>query len=320
MTASLLAGFSDKRVLLVGDTILDVFTYGTAMGLSAETPTIVSRKKETKLTLGGAAFTCRNLLALGASVDFMTLVGRDEETVHVRSFVAPKLRMLAVEDEAKPTTVKHRFWVDGYKLFQLDSRDDRPISDRLADEALGRIVGGLSGYDAIVISDYRHGFLTPYFADKLVTMIRQAQKPYYLDSQVSQSRANHTQYQPDAIMCLNLKEARCFDAGFSPSHDASSFAKLAAALNTQSIVVKMGEKGAFLYRHGRVLSAPAIKVDVVDTIGAGDAFLAAFCLAGIDAEQQALTVANAWAGLSVQIRGTQPPQRAALHEILNLPA
>jgi len=54
--------FASARVLLLGDTILDIYTYGTAMGLSAETPTIVARRKEVKHSLGGAALVCRNLL------------------------------------------------------------------------------------------------------------------------------------------------------------------------------------------------------------------------------------------------------------------
>ena len=73
-----------------------------------------------------------------------------------------------------------------------------------------------------------------------------------------------------------------------------------------------------------MLKSPARPVKVVDTIGAGDAFLAAFCLAGMDDPTLALAAANAWAGLSVGVHGTSPPSRdalaAALDETLRIPA
>ncbi|MGB7171120.1 MAG: hypothetical protein WBD32_19095, partial [Acidobacteriaceae bacterium] len=65
---TILQRLNRRRVLLIGDTILDIYTYGTALGLSAETPTIVARRREVKHSLGGAALVARNLLELGASV------------------------------------------------------------------------------------------------------------------------------------------------------------------------------------------------------------------------------------------------------------
>lgn len=306
--------FSHKRVLLIGDTILDMFTYGTAMGLSAETPTIVARKKETVTTLGGAAFTCRNLCALGAHVDFLTLVGNDDEAAHVRAFAAPNLNVIAIEAASKPTTVKHRFWVDGYKLFQLDVRDDSAIGEDLAAQVMAKVEAVLPSSDLVIVSDYRHGFLTPALAGNLVEAVVKAGKPYYVDSQVAQQNANHTQYRHGAIMCLNLKEARCFDPGFVPSSDPASFAGLSRVLDTAKIVVKLGEQGAIMLSGERVFAAPALKANAVDTIGAGDAFLSALSLVGAESGVLALAVANAWAGLSVQIRGTEPPSLRDLPE------
>lgn len=304
--------FDSARVLLIGDTILDIYTYGTAMGLSAETPTIVARRKEVRYSLGGAALVCRNLLELGASVSFLTLIGADEEAAHVRDFAAPKLTLLPVADPSRPTTVKHRFWVDGYKLFQLDQRDDSPISASVASEALSLVDRVLPGVDLMVISDYRHGLLSQQFTAALLPRLRSAGKPIYIDSQVSQNASNHTLYRGDCIMVLNLKEARCIDPAFVPSHDPQAFAVLNRELATNRIVVKLGDQGALFQDGPRVFQAPARSVSVVDTTGAGDAFLSAFCLAGADDPEWALRLANAWAGLAVQIHGTIPPSRTDL--------
>ena len=311
---STLEKFDAARVLLIGDTILDIYTYGTALGLSAETPTIVARRKEVRYSLGGAALVARNLLELGAQVHFVTLIGADDEAAHVRAFAAPKLTLLPVADPARPTTVKHRFWVDGYKLFQLDQRDDSPIAAPIAAEALALVEMALPHVDVIVVSDYRHGLLSPDLVAALLPRLHAAGKPVYVDSQVSQTAANHKLYRGGCIVVLNLKEARCIDPAFSPARDPAAFAVLNRELDTTRIVVKLGDQGALFQDGSRVSHAPANKVTVTDTTGAGDAFLSAFCLAGPADPENALKLANAWAGLSVQIHGTIPPNKADLSQ------
>jgi len=307
-----LEGFERTRVLLIGDTILDIYTYGSAMGLSAETPTIVARKKEVTYSLGGAALVCRNLLELGAAVDFITLVGADDEATHVRAFSASKLNLLPVEDAHRPTTVKHRFWVDGYKLFQLDQRDDKPVSKLIADRVVTLVDESLPVIDTVVISDYRHGLLSHDLITELLPKLQAAGKPVYVDSQVSQNASNHKLYRGNCIVCLNLKEARCIDPSFEVTDDAASFATLNRELDTDKLIIKFGSEGALFQRGRDIVRAPANKVNVVDTTGAGDSFLSAFCLAGLEDPIVSLQLANAWAGLSVQLHGTVPPKKSEL--------
>ena len=301
--------FAGARVLLLGDTILDIYTYGTAMGLSAETPTIVARRKEVKYSLGGAALVCRNLLELGAAVEFVTLVGADEEAAHVQAFLAPKLTMRAVADADRPTTVKHRFWVDGYKLFQLDQREDGAVSHEIGKRVVAEAEAALAETDIVVISDYRHGLLSAEVLAELVPKLHAAGKRVYVDSQVSQNASNHTHYRGGCVICLNLREARSIDPAFKPERNAAAFAELNRALDTDRIAIKLGEEGALFQDGALVTHAPANKVTVADTTGAGDAFLSAFCLAGVDEPEAALRLANAWAGLSIQIHGTMPPKK-----------
>jgi D-beta-D-heptose 7-phosphate kinase/D-beta-D-heptose 1-phosphate adenosyltransferase len=309
---AILRRFDAARVLLLGDTILDIYTYGTAIGLSAETPTIVARRKEDRRSLGGAALVCRNLLELGASVQFITLVGADEEAAHVRNFSAPKLKLLTVSDTGRPTTVKHRFWVDGYKLFQLDQRDDSPISSGIASEVLCLAKNALPNVDLVVVSDYRHGLLSAELVSALLPLSHSAGKPVYVDSQVSQTVSNHKLYRGGCVMVLNLREARCIDAAFTPAPDPAAFTVLNRELDTDRIVVKLGEEGAMFQQGKSVFQVPADRVTVADTTGAGDSFLSALCLAGLDDPEGALRLANAWAGLSVQIHGTVPPKKEDL--------
>jgi D-beta-D-heptose 7-phosphate kinase/D-beta-D-heptose 1-phosphate adenosyltransferase len=307
---SRLARFADTRVLLVGDTIVDLYTHATAIGLAAETPTIVARRERVSATLGGAAFVCANLLELGAQVDFITVVGADDERARLAEFASPKLNLIAITDPTRPTTVKHRFWVDGYKLLQLDVRDDSPVGEAVAAEVMSAFRERLARADAVVISDYRHGLIRPAMAAELVAGARAAGKPIYVDSQVAQNTSNHTDYRSGAIICLNLKEARSIDPAFAPSDQATAFHGLQARLEARMLILKMGEHGSMVFDGETVIKAPAWPVQAADTTGAGDAFLATLALTGLDDPLEALTLANAWAALSVQIQGTVPPKLA----------
>ena len=302
-----LAAFRDTRVLVVGDTIVDLYTEATAIGLAAETPTITAKRRSDSRTLGGAAFVCRNLLALGASVDFITLVGADDEAANLAGFGAPKLNLIAVADPGRPTTVKHRFWVDGYKLLQLDTREDAPVSAAIETKVMAAFHDRLGDADVVLVSDYRHGLITSAMAAGLVAGARSAGKPIYVDSQVAQNASNHTDYRGGGVICLNLKEARCIDPAFTPSDRPEAFAGLQAQLHAHVLIVKLGEDGAILFDGRTVFQGPAREVQVVDTTGAGDAFLASLVLTGVTDPLEALTLANAWAGLSIQLHGTLTP-------------
>jgi len=310
-----LAKFQTTRVLLVGDTIVDLYTYGSALGLSVETPTIVARRTSVSRTLGGAAFVCRNLLELGAQVDFITAVGADDEAAHVAGFTASGLELVAIADPSRPTTVKQRFWVDGYKLLQLETGDDVLIDEAVAADAMSAFHARLGEAGVVVISDYRHGLITPAMAAEFVRSANAAGKPIYVDSQVAQNTSNHTDYRSGAIICLNLKEARCVDPAFTPSDQPAAFAGLRARLDARVLVVKLGEQGSMIFDGETVVKAPARPVMAADTTGAGDAFLAALALTGVDDPFEALTLANAWAALSIQIHGTVPP---ALEDLVTM--
>src|SRR5258707_5188621 len=118
-------------------------------------------------------------------------------------------------------------------------------------------------------------------------------------------------------MCLNLREARSVDPAFEPGPEPGRFGALVRALGTRRIVVKLGEQGALALDGEKTSSAPAAKVSVVDTTGGGDAFLSAYCLARAADSSAALALANAWAGLAVQLQGTVPARRADLKAMVD---
>ncbi len=312
---ALLETFGSKRILLIGDTILDVHVYGTAIGKAAETPTIVARESSTTQSLGGAFLVARNILELGGWVDMVTLVGQDEEADAVRRYGHPRFTEIAVEDLSRRTTIKKRFWVNEYKLLQFDTLDNRAISTVLMAETCDRIRQRIEGCDAVIVSDYRHGFLTPELAREIVSLCSNVDKPLYVDSQLSQSTANHAVYFGANAFVLNLHEAQAIDSDFEQfAESPAAFDRLRTLLGAGAIVVKLGADGSSAYVNGRRFRLPGLPVHALDTCGAGDAFLAALSLAGLNAPHTSLLIANHWAALSTTIRGTDPPALAALRQ------
>jgi bifunctional ADP-heptose synthase (sugar kinase/adenylyltransferase) len=292
---AMMESFRSKRLLVIGDSIVDVQTYCEPVGLSAETPTIVLRKLATdekrlrydEISLGGAALVVRNLLELGAKVDFLTYAGAGKDKHHIETFQSPRLTTHAIYPQqmsSKPVTVKQRFWADGYKLLQVDTRNDDPIDAATEQQAIMQyniLMGNFEkSHDAVVIADYRHGFITEKMAGLFVK--NTTDTPVYVSSQMSQQQSNHHWYEyPDAIFVTNEKENR-----FS-----------GARIEKDRVITK-GKLGAVRKSCGATL---AITITPVDTCGAGDAFLAAYSLSN------SLEFGNLWAGLSCTVKGANPP-------------
>jgi len=296
-----------KSILVIGDSIVDIYVYGTAIGKSAETPTIVAKKNDEKISIGGAFLVVRNLLELGAKVNFVTLVGADEESRYVREYKHPNLTLTFIIDKYRCTTIKKRYWIDGYKLLQIDGIDNTNLNSKVKIEAVDKIKPLIRQCDLVVVSDYRHGFLSEGIPEILVKLASENNKSLYIDSQVSQSSSNHIQYKGATLFCLNYTEAKQIYKDFDIENALDGLAKIKNQLNAQNVVVKLGELGCIGYINGEMMQSSGFPVKAIDTCGAGDAFLAALCVTEISDCQQALNFSNKWAALSTLQHGPSPP-------------
>jgi D-beta-D-heptose 7-phosphate kinase/D-beta-D-heptose 1-phosphate adenosyltransferase len=312
----ILTCFANRRLIVVGDIIVDEYNTGEALGLSAETPTIVVKHLSGRQSLGGAALMVRNVLAIGGSALFVSLIGDDAYQETIASFEHPRLKKIIEVEAGRSTIVKSRYWVNGYKLLQWDHLDHRPPKEASVNRLLQELDRHLPEADALIISDYRHGLVTPGFARALVKAGTGAGKLVYVDSQVSQRAANHHWYAGASLFCLNEREAM----GVDPQYDAAdlphALERLKELLQAQSIVLKRGAKGCCALLNDGYTEAPAANVAALDTTGAGDAFFAALSLAPSHLTAQHLALANAWAGLSTTTLGPEPPSLAGLNVLL----
>src|SRR3989338_7353203 len=179
--------FEGKKILLIGDTILDVFVYGKAVKLNFDAPTPEAEETEVKRFFGGASLVASHILELGGFVFFVSLLGDDSDAKTYDSFDHPRLTKHFFVDKTRKTTVKRRFWVDGYKLVQMNQVSNHDIDAKLEKDILQKVEPLLGQVDVIVAADNRHGLLTQNLIAQLISLSQKYQKPLYADCKIGPS-------------------------------------------------------------------------------------------------------------------------------------
>ena len=272
------------KILLIGDTIIDINTEGTLLGTAAETPTLVISKNTEISTQGGAALVQRNLNKLKCNYEFIT-------NNYPYSL-------------SKKTTTKHRYWCNKHKLLQVDDVDNTPITDQESELLFEYIQR--SEADIIAIADYRHGLLSP----NLIELINTSNKRIILDSQVSKSPANHHMYEGIYLTLLNEHEAKQYVSNVSWDNPEELKEGLYKELDSHHFIVKFGKLGCIYFDAESAVHHRTHAVEnPVDESGAGDAFMAgllAWMQKGYSIND-ATGWANEWARRSVMVKGANPP-------------
>lgn len=270
--------FKKIKIHVVGDIIIDKYSKCTLLGPAQKSPAFSVRLDETTLYVGGAGIVAKHLNALGCQVTLTTLTGKDE----LAQFVLDDLRNLEIHvnslvDSARPTTVKQRYLTDGGRLLlQVDQVENRPI----AEQTLAQICQFIreTPSDAVVCSDFRHGI----FNSETIPSIAQAIPMGTLkvaDSQVSNRWGNILDFLWFDLITPNERETR-----FALGDQDTTIRPLAQMLYNQAkcryLILKLGANGIMTYRSPGMESREFFYIDsfvndLVDSIGAGDALLAA---------------------------------------------
>ena len=304
----------DKSVLIIGDVILDVWTYARAIGLSLETPTLKAQLLEKKHTFGGTGNVVNNLYELGADIDFFTLLGDDEYTKTYESIKGVELHCLIEED--RKNTVKERFWIErggsNYKHLQINVIDNQAIKKKSINEMIMdiEVMLGVKNFDVIMLIDYRHGLFTKDFLDKLMPVLTDTEIPIVISSQISDYGrglvSNHINFKGADLIVMNKLEAE-FNLG-----EGQSMEDLPEIFGCD-ICVTSGRGGSTLFMDGKKYHSDVIDIEEVDPCGAGDSFISALSLTNWKVSpENSLFISNCWAGLSVQNHGTVCPKKSEL--------
>ncbi|MFN3348141.1 D-glycero-beta-D-manno-heptose-7-phosphate kinase [Pseudorhodoplanes sp.] len=317
-----LSRLSGVTVLCVGDLMLDDFVYGEVARISPEAPAPVIAVRRSEMVIGGAGNVARNIAGLGAHCVFVGLVGEDDAGRTLKAALAaePRIATSLVVDGSRPTTRKVRFVSEHYAthLLRADWEEARPADARAETSLLDAALAALSGVDAVVLSDYAKGVLTPGLIRGVIDAAVAAGKPVVVDPKGN----DYTIYRGATMVTPNRKElaeaVRRDAHGDTEVADAAE--ELRNILDCDAVLVTRSDEGMTLVtRSAAPVHVPAYAVKIGDVSGAGDTVIAVLAaMLGLGADYEAaMRAANAGAAVVVGKRGTATVSLAELrHRIL----
>ena len=308
--ATFLARVPEQTVLCIGDLMLDDFVYGEVSRISPEAPVpVLAVKREEKL-IGGAGNVACNVASLGARCVFLGVVGDDEAGQILRAALARHAGLIEsnlVVDPHRPTVRKLRFVSEHYSshLLRADWEVATPVSAAVEDALIERMQAALPRAQAVVLSDYAKGTLTPRVIRTTIERARKLGKVVVVDPK----GLDFSVYRGATLITPNRKELG--EATHRPVRDLAELDAAAAELQrmvaSEAVLVTLSEDGMLLkVGDSEPVHVPAYPVRVRDVSGAGDTVVAVLAtLLAMDADfATAMRGANAAASVVVGKRGT----------------
>jgi rfaE bifunctional protein kinase chain/domain len=275
---SAVASFDGLRVHVVGDTIVDSYTYCTMISSGmAKTPTLSLKYEKQVDFVGGAAIVSKHIRQAGARVKFTTVMGDDA----LKDFVLQDLEAHHVDcelivDPSRPTTQKNAFIEGPYRVLKVDKVDNTEISDKIQAQFKAYISEDQEA-DAFVFSDFRHGIFSHRTIPEFTACLPDG--PLRVaDSQVASRWGNILEFQGFDLLTPNEREAR-FALGDQDSVIRPLALKLYQEARCKALILKLGDRGVITYRKPdsdvrSFFTVDSFANNVVDPVGAGDALLA----------------------------------------------
>ncbi|MGM9996841.1 D-glycero-beta-D-manno-heptose-7-phosphate kinase [Campylobacter lanienae] len=287
-----------SRVLVVGDLMIDHYIWGSCDRISPEAPVqVVNIKNETK-RLGGCGNVVSNLIALGAEVGVISVVGDDELGSEILKLLKDRgaKAELVIAQKGRKSSQKSRVMVTHQQVLRLDTESTSDID--CADEIVGKFQGILDGYDIVLLSDYGKGVLSDYLTKQIISITKNSAKMVLVDPKGK----DYSKYKGATLLTPNKKEAS-EALGFVIDSDE----KLELALKTMKMnyeleysLITLSEDGIGLLAQ-KMVKFPALAKEVFDVTGAGDSVLATlgYCLASKMSIEDAIDNANLAAAVVV---------------------
>ncbi len=273
---ALLQRVENFKVLLVGDTIIDEYRYVEALGKPSKENIIATRAIDDELFAGGILAAANHVADFCAEVEVVTLLGDiDGYEDFVKSSVKPNVRVNYRVREGAPTTRKTRFVEQAYtrKLFEVYTFDDSPV-DAATETWINTVIAEKApNFDVVIVTDFGHGLIG---ASTIETLVRHSR---FLAVNAQTNAGNRgfnliTKYPRADYVCVDGGEARLAVADKFSDLAVIIGETLPKRMNCGKFIVTGGFHGCYSYEAASgVRRIPAFTKTVVDTVGAGDAFL-----------------------------------------------
>jgi rfaE bifunctional protein kinase chain/domain len=306
-----------KRIVVVGDAMLDVYLSGDVERVSPEAPVPIVRVRERKYALGGAANVAQNVVAIGADCDLVAVVGRDSAGERLRAMLEQITgRTTSIVSVARCTTQKTRILGRSQQLLRVDEEDDAELGGSEMQRIIEAVRDAIASADAVVLEDYNKGVLTPSVIRTAIETARARELPIIVDPKFR----NFFGFGGATIFKPNRRELEAaLGAAFDLEHP-DAVPETLERLGVAHILLTLGERGMALFSaDGEIARVPTVAREVYDVVGAGDtvtAYLAVALAAGATPIDAAV-VANIAAGIEVGKLGAATVSSAELLEYVD---
>jgi len=308
----------DLKIVVVGDSMLDVFSYGTVERMSPEAPVPILKHNKEHFMLGGALNVVANLHSLGAKVTIFSILGDDTNGRKILSLLEKMddLEAYITIDKNAITTTKTRFLSGNQHLLRHDSEEKTILNSDTELQIIKNLIESCNDADVIIASDYAKGFMTPKIRLALAQLKCKAYKIVDTKGNVSDYANGFDLITPNVKELSNLSKTMIT----SPTNFNKAIENFTKEYNFPNILITASEHGMQLYqklsKSYRVISEIAYNTNPVDVSGAGDTVVASLAIAiGLKVNlQDALEFASRCAGISIGKSGTST---VTLDEILS---
>ena len=300
-----LNNFKKMKVLVIGDTIVDQYHYCRSLGKSPKENIITTRYLEEETFAGGALAAANHVAGFCQDVHLVTCLGRQnsyEEFIltHLKPNIKPKF----FYREDAPTVVKRRFIEPDFlsKMFEICYLDDHELPQPLNQEVCNYLQVNTGDYDLVLVADFGHGFI----GQRIAEVLREEARFLAISSQTNSANAGFnliTKYPRADYICIDELEIRlaCHNK-FGKLEDL--VIRIAKKLKCNRVAVTRGNRGALTYAtEDGFFEIPALSDEIVDRVGAGDAFLSITspCVADGNPMEMVGFIGNAVGALKVRI-------------------
>ncbi len=309
--------FSGKTMLVIGDVMLDEYIIGDVERISPEAPIPVVLAKERRFVLGGAANTANNIASLGAKAILCSVIGKINTESSARLMKLLEERKIVddcVVDENRETTRKTRIIARQQQVLRIDEEKTIDIPASVEKKLIESFAGEIKNVDAVVISDYAKGVLTPKVSREIMRIARKNGKMVCVDSKNLLLFKNSTLVKPNKKELEKETGKKCGSIEECKKAAQLLFKKIAP----KALLVTLGAEGMLLVEKEKIAHIESRAVEVFDVSGAGDTVLAttALALASGATMRQAAEIAGSAASVVIKKLGTATLSAEELKEAI----
>jgi len=304
--------FEHKKILVIGDLILDHYIWGNVNRISPEAPVPIVEVTRESFMLGGAANVAHNIVSLGGRADVIGINGKDA----AGEMLVDLLRQKGVNCDGifvsnRPTTVKARVIAHNQQVVRFDREDNKYVGGKVLKGILDYLHSVYREHDAIIISDYKKGMITEGLLRGILKdpqIKKSARHREGMFVAVDPKVGHFDFYKGVSLITPNVMEAS--RGSHVEIKDERTLLKAGRALmkklGCRAVLLTRGEQGMSLFEKKKVCHIPTVARQVYDVTGAGDTVISAFTLAYVSGAsmEDAAVIANHAAGIVVGEVGT----------------